>query len=45
VRDRRAVEVEDLTTAAGVIWVMYMRFVRRAEVGSKQAGRGLANSC
>ncbi len=32
VRSRRAKEIEDLVTAGGIIWVMYMRFVRRAEV-------------
>jgi hypothetical protein len=37
VRDRRAKEIEDLVTAGGIIWVMYMRFVRRAEVSWWQA--------
>lgn len=30
--DRRQKELDDLVTAAGVIWVMYMRFARRTEV-------------
>jgi cleavage stimulation factor subunit 3 len=32
--DRRQRELEDLVTAAGVIWIMFMRFARRAEVRS-----------
>ena len=31
--DRRQKELDDLVTAAGVIWIMYMRFARRTEVG------------
>lgn len=30
--DRRQKELDDLVTAAGVIWIMYMRFARRSEV-------------
>jgi cleavage stimulation factor subunit 3 len=30
--DRRQKELDDLVTAAGVIWIMYMRFARRTEV-------------
>ena len=34
VAERRGRDVQDLAAAAGVVWVMYMRFARRAEVGS-----------
>ena len=32
VAERRGKDVEEIATAMGVIWVMYMRFARRAEV-------------
>jgi cleavage stimulation factor subunit 3 len=32
VAERRGKDVQDLATAVGVVWVMYMRFARRAEV-------------
>jgi len=32
VAERRGKDVADLAAAAGVVWVMYMRFARRAEV-------------
>lgn len=36
VQERRGREVEELCTAMGVVWVMYMRFARRAEVSSQR---------
>jgi cleavage stimulation factor subunit 3 len=30
--DRRQKELDDLVTAAGVIWIMYIRFARRTDV-------------
>lgn len=36
VRDRRQKEVDDILSAAGVIWIMYIRFARRSE-GLKSA--------
>lgn len=35
VEERRSRDVTDLATAAGVVWVMYMRFARRSEVSPK----------
>jgi cleavage stimulation factor subunit 3 len=32
VEERRGKEVMELRTAMGVVWIMYMRFARRAEV-------------
>lgn len=32
VQERRGKDVEEAKTAAGVVWVMYMRFARRSEV-------------
>jgi cleavage stimulation factor subunit 3 len=32
VAERRGREVDELCTSAGVVWIMYMRFARRAEV-------------
>jgi len=34
VQERRGKDIEEVKTALGVVWVMYMRFARRAEVGS-----------
>jgi cleavage stimulation factor subunit 3 len=36
---RRQKEVDDLKTAISLVWIMYMRFARRAEV-RKQVGLG-----
>lgn len=34
VAERRARDVDDLATAGSIVWIMYMRFARRAEVSS-----------
>jgi len=34
VAERRGKDVEELATAMSIVWIMYMRFVRRAEVGT-----------
>lgn len=39
VREKRQKELDDLVTAAGVIWIMYMRFARRTE--GLRAARGI----
>lgn len=48
VTERRGKDVEDVKKAIGVVWVMYMRFARRAEVspylgyrGAQTDGQGL----
>jgi cleavage stimulation factor subunit 3 len=44
VAERRGREVDELCTAASIVWVMYMRFARRAEVGQSASGiRSAAN--
>ena len=38
VAERRGKDVDEMATAMGVIWVMYMRFARRAEVSTISSG-------
>jgi len=41
VEERRGKDVAELATAAGVVWIMYMRFARRAEVSLGVCGPSL----